>query len=50
MKSLANLFAEVLWLGGAGAFAFFFLKTFLAIEVVALVITLALIVVERNFR
>ena len=50
MKPLTNLLAEALWLGAAGTFAFFFLKTFLAIEVVALVITVALMVVERNFR
>lgn len=50
MKPFTNLLAEVLWLGGAGAFAFFFLKTFLAIEVVAALITMALWIVERNFR
>lgn len=45
-----NLFAEILWLGGAAAFAFFFFKTFVAIQAVSLVATIALRLAERSFR
>jgi hypothetical protein len=45
---LRNLFAETLWLGGAAAFAYFFLKTFLVIQGFALLITITLRLVERS--
>jgi len=47
---MRNLFAEILWLGGAAAFTFFFWKTFLAIQAASLVATIALRSVERSFR
>ena len=50
MAHLKNITAELLWLGGAALFAFFFLKTFLVIEIVALTITITLMQVERAFR
>lgn len=45
---LRNLLAELLWLGGGAAFAYFFLKTFLAIQLFALLVTLTLRLVERS--
>ncbi len=50
MAQLKNILAELLWLGSAAAFGYFFLKTFLAIEIIALVITVTLMQVERAFR
>jgi hypothetical protein len=45
---MRNLLAELAWLGGTGGFAYFFLKTFLVIQILALLITLALRLVERS--
>jgi hypothetical protein len=50
MNALRHFAAESLWLAGAAAFAFFFFKTFLAIQVFALLITTTLRIVERSFR
>ena len=50
MSFMRSLGAEILWLGGAGAAAFYFWKTVLAIEVVAALITITLMEVERRFR
>ena len=50
MHLARNFFAEILWLGGAAAFACFFWKTFLAIQAFALAATLTLRFVERAFR
>ncbi len=45
---MRDLFAELAWLGGGAAFAYFFLKTFLVIQVFALLITITLRLVERS--
>jgi hypothetical protein len=45
---LRDLLAELLWLGGAAAFAYFFLKTFLVIQAFALLVTLTLRLLERS--
>lgn len=45
---LRNLSAELLWLGGGAAFACFFLKTFLVIQIFALLVTITLRLVERS--
>lgn len=50
MSAARHLAAEVLWLGAAAAFASFFFKTFLAIQVFALLVTITLRLVERSFR
>ncbi len=44
---MRNLFAEMLWLGGTAAFAYFFVKTFLVVQAFALLVTLTLRLVEH---
>jgi len=50
VRTLSTLLAELLWLAGAAVFAWFFLFTFLGIEGVAAVVTLALRKVERSWQ
>ncbi|MGH9817882.1 MAG: hypothetical protein ACRD5F_14310 [Candidatus Acidiferrales bacterium] len=45
-----DLAAEILWLGSAAAFAYFFVKTFLVIQAFAVLVTLTLKIVERTLR
>ena len=47
MKSLTSLIADLVWLAGAGVFAYFFPWTFVIVQVVCGVATLALRRVER---
>lgn len=50
MRALFTLLTELFWLAGAALFAWFFLFTFLGIEGVAAVVTLALYKVERSWQ
>lgn len=50
MSLLRNLGSELLWLAAAGVFAAFFWKVALGVEVVAALITITLMEVERRFR
>jgi len=45
---MRDLLAEIVWLGGGATFAYFFLNTFLVIQLFALLITLTLRLVERS--
>lgn len=45
---MRDLLAELAWLGGGTAFAYFFLKTFLVVQLFALLVTLTLRLVERS--
>lgn len=50
MSSLRDIAAELAFLTAAGALLWFFPKTIITIQVVALAITLSLMQVERHFR
>ena len=50
MSNARHVTAELLWLAAAGAAAWTFPKTFIAIQVVAAAITLTMMQVERHFR
>lgn len=47
---MRHFFAELMWLGFAGLVAWWIPKSFLAVQVLAAAITLALMQVERHFR
>ena len=50
MKNFVTFLADLLWLAGAALFACYFLKTFLAIELVAGGATYALWRVEKGWQ
>ncbi len=50
MSTLRHFSAEILWLATAGIAAWTFPKTFIAIQIVAGVITITMMQVERHFR
>jgi len=50
VRIFLSLLNELLWLGGAAAFAWYFLGIFLGIEAVAAVTTLILYRVELRWR
>ena len=50
MRTLLQLFIELLWLAGAALVAWYFLWTFLTIEVLAAGTTFALWKVERTWQ
>ena len=50
MRTIANLFIDLIWLAGAAIFAWYFLYGFVGIQAVSAAVTLALRQVERKWQ
>jgi hypothetical protein len=50
MRTIANLFIDLIWLAGAVLFAWYFLFSFVGIQAVSAAVTLALRQVERKWQ